>query len=159
VKLKTYPRHRLDVVLWPLLRLLWEPFSKKQSHWWHWRPYEGTVPENFREYMEGDGTARPRKGILGNLIQTNFGWKKVAILGHSNHYGHPILYQLGFTSTENGVRKKELCTVVLNDYCAALLGPSPTEFFAVSYPEGNPIPIDLVVVSRKDHLPRNVVLL
>ncbi len=157
MKLRTHPRHWLDFTLWPLLRLFWEPFSKKRSHFWHWQPFDRSAPENFRERVDRDGCARERAGLLANLFQTNFGWRSVAILCPAVRNGNA--YQLGFISREGNAHKRELCAIVLDGPCAALVGPHEVEFFAVAYPGGEPIPLELVRRTVKARLPEDIPLL
>lgn len=155
--LEAHPRHILDVVLWPILRVLWEPFSRKQSHFWHWKPFEGSIPEPFQEYVDPDKGARPVDGWWTEFWNTNFGWKKVVIFRPANPAKK---YHLGFMRREgNGVARKEICTCVLDGACAAAVSPYNTKYFAVEYPHGPAIPLDLVRVTVRHMLEEDVPLL
>jgi len=133
------------------LWVLWEPLSRKQSHGWQWLEYDRSIPENFREGVDPDRNAKPRRGWWSNFWQTNFGWKKVAIF-------RPVCpvparsYRLGLISKEGEVRKRQICTCIVEGYCAALVGPDPVEFFAISYPGDDPILIAWVRMTVKSQL-------
>jgi hypothetical protein len=136
---KAYPRHWLDFVLWPFLRIVWEPFSKKQSHWWHWRPYAGDIPEKcFTDFVSNSDAKSGNHG-LASLWQRNFGWKTVVMVrvdgGTENSE-----YLFGFEINEH----REICSMVLRNFGAGMLvGPDPVRFFAISCADKKPVSLKI----------------
>ncbi|TSC55342.1 MAG: hypothetical protein G01um101418_974 [Parcubacteria group bacterium Gr01-1014_18] len=121
---KTNPVHFLDLVLWPLLQLLWEPFSRKNSHFWHWRAFRGEVSGQVK--IQGSPASRPRKSLWDYLWQTNFSWDNCIVF--KPRYDFP--YRIGYRSLGEG--KTEMCSVILRGESAALIGGGDVEFFMVS---------------------------
>lgn len=163
--METSPRHWMDVVFWPLLMAFWEPFTRKRSHWWHWKPYHGQLVHAKR--IARDLDAAPRRGSwFSNFYQTNFGWRTAVILEPRHYCGK---YHIGFQSNERKLVEDDLimdselhleyCTVVLSGRSAALVGPDPVLFFAISYPEGRFLELKTPVVTQKWKLPLDVVLI
>lgn len=149
-KLFTEPQHFLDRFLWPLLRLIWEPFSKKRSHWWHWRDSDSIAIQTCLEFR-GNSLANSRSGFWNNLWQTNFGWKSALII-------KPELstkYKIGFFNHKGA----KICSIIMDGEIALLEGPDPVNFFAFSYPENEPIGLEIVKnnVPKKD-IPKNIYL-
>ena len=137
MKLTTSPKHWLDYVLWPLLRLVWEPFSLKRSHFWHWRDYPVHYQLSNTVGFSGSPDARPIRGWFSNLWQTNFGWKLAATLeGPAG-----MDYHLGFETVENGKTVQKICSIVLRGKCAALIGSADVRFFMVSVNGKTSVPI------------------
>ena len=157
MKLTTNPEHWLDAVLWPVLRLLWEPFFKKRSHFWHWRTYEKQYA--YWITAKGDPSAKSRQSRLGQFWQTNFGWEKVVILQPKGNYAR-YDYRIGFSSVESGQKVKQLCSIVLYGRCAVLVGPDNVSFFAVKeYCDDSFIPLEVIDVAEKKKLPRGITLI
>jgi hypothetical protein len=155
MQFKTYPKQFEDVIFWPIIRAVWEPFSLKRSHWWHWINYD-KVPSGAMSLPQ-DANAKPRHAsIWHNLIQTNFGWKKIAILKPKNYAGN---YRLGFIGHEGNLNKKQICTLVLQGCVGILLSPYSFEFFAESYPERSPLELELVRITTKNNLDENTPLI
>lgn len=114
------PGHILDYLLWPLLQRTWEKWSKKRSHWWHWRSFAGEVVAPL--FVRADITAT--KSVFWG---SNFHWQEVVILQPLPEHAHRY-YQVGFRS--GGVT--QLCSLVVDGPVAMLLGPRTVEFFAVT---------------------------
>jgi len=145
-----------DFIVWPFLRIFWEPFSGKRSHWWHWQMYFGVILPSF------DIPRNPEAGERAlwtfspsNLRQTNFEWKWTVVMQPVDYAGQ---YQVGFIAQEGAHYKQELCALVLEGMSAGLIGPYDLTFFAVSYPEGTPIRIQVVNIVRKDELTKDITL-
>jgi len=151
-KLFTEPQHFLDRFLWPLLRLIWEPFSKKRSHWWHWKNTNLIYAEkNSTLTIKGNPSAGSRSGFWRNLWQTNFGWKSALII-------KPKLstkYKVGFFDH----KEAKICSIIMDGEIALLEGSDPVNFFAFSYPENEPIQLEIVKnnILKKD-IPKNIYL-
>lgn len=154
--ISSYPTHVLDYLLWPVLRLVWEPLSKKRSHFWHWAPFKQSVPDSYYARVDPDLRARPRDGWWSTFWNTNFGWRKVAVLRSPFPKRR---YRIGFVSREGGVAKREVCACVVKGNCAVLIVPHRVEFFAVEHPGGHPIPLDLARVTVKSLLEEEIPLL
>ncbi len=122
---QTSPPHIFDKIFWPVIKAVWEPFSLKRSHWWHWLPY-GQQPSYLLK-IPADHNAAPRHSAWHNLIQTNFGWSKVAVTKPKNYFG---LYRWGFKSREGAKNKLEVCALILQGPVANLIGPHDMELFA-----------------------------
>lgn len=153
-KLKTYPSHWLDIILWPILKIIWEPFSKKESHFWHWSNYKPRL-DLVIATVYGDHRAGKRNGFISNLIQTNFSWQKIAILKPNTEKE----YQIGFMSDEGDVSKSQVCSIILHGECAALVGPYDVKFFAISYPEAEQIYIPSPKITIKEFLSDKITLI
>jgi hypothetical protein len=152
MQFETHPKQFEDALFWPIIKTVWEPFSLKRSHWWHWINYD-QIPNNLLS-IQPDEDAKPRHaGIRYNLIQTNFGWKKVAVLKPKKYSGK---YQCGFVSQEGSKYKTQLCTVILQGPVAVLLSPYGFNFFAKSYPENNLLDLELIQVTTKYGLDKNI---
>jgi hypothetical protein len=144
-----------DSLLWPVIKIIWESFSLKRVHWWHWHEYKGDLGGFVS--VEGDKSARSRhKSFKDNLLLTNFLWTKCAVVRPKDYDG---LYRRGFRATEGGVVKTELCDVLLSGTHAGLIvGPSDTDFFAVSYPDNIPLDMELLYVTSKYDLAKDIPL-
>ncbi len=152
--MKTKPRHWLDLVFWPTLKLVWEPFSLKKSHWWHWLPYEGVLPNH--EYcltVGGDPKAKKADDFWPNFYERNFGWQKVALLHVYDDKGRLAEdYHLGYSLGA----KKEICSLLLSHGVGALLGPEPTTFFAIDQ-DGLPLQVQLYCYTSRINLKNSVI--
>lgn len=159
---KTQPDQVLYSILWFLLKLLWEPFSLKRSHWWHWQKVN--LGRDIKPLIvEGDKTSLDRNTAWRNFWQTNFGWQKVAVLEVANcvwcHEGQfYVPFQIGWGEV-NGKSKKqlEICSIVhLEPILGLLLGPSDVNFFAFDL-EGRPVELRLLkVITKKQTLKENI---
>ena len=146
--------HLLDYTLGLLLRFFWEPFALKRSHFWHWHSINKSIVSTLD--IEPDQMAEIRSGLLSQLLQTNFRWKKVSIIKPKNYTGE---YQIGFLANENGIIKNELCDIIVKNKIGVLLGPYKTNFFAISYPAKKPIDLIEVETTVKDKLASEILLL
>lgn len=133
-----------DYTLWPLLKIFWEPFSKKRSHFWHWQVYNGPIDLNpskgYCAVVEKDPLVKNRRSFWANLWQTNFGWKRVALLCHTEP--RPLRFHLGFYNSDK--QQKEICWLILTGYTAVLKGNEDTIFFAVDADTLKQLPLDIV---------------
>lgn len=162
-------------VIWFLLKLLWEPFSLKRSHWWHWQLRD--LPENAKKLtVKGDGVSEERNSFWSNFWQSNFGWQKVVILAptksqkikglefHVDSFCYvqenigPFLF--GWNQDGNKKfqdNKFEICTIVQNipPRFGVLVGPRDANFFAFDL-EGNPLElVDCGTVTKEEALQRS----
>jgi len=120
---KTKPKHWLDFIFWPILKICWEPFSKKRSHFWHWLEYPN-IPQKTLT-IRGIKKEKPREGFWPNFWQTNFGWKNVVVIEpHTKG-----LYNIGLWDKTFG--RKQLCSCLCKGRIGLLIGPSDVEFFAL----------------------------
>jgi hypothetical protein len=140
-----------DFLLTPILRITIEPLSKKISHFWNWRPYNG----NLRAvYVPGNRIAKDRSTLWRRFWQSNFAWKTVIILEPENYTGE---WHLGYSARGEGWAKKEWCTVILCGKVAALVGPEDVSFFGIDNRK-NPIQIRVVEWTIKEQLPDSIPL-
>lgn len=167
LELKTRPRHLFDFTIWWLIRFIWEPFSGKRSHWWHWRDFYSIRHDlslllPYAQEFEGSKKAGRRFGFWRNLFQTNFGWQQVIVFRPLINGTIPYegTYQIGFKAIEENMLVAKMCTLVLQDFTAVLRGPYKTSFFAVTYPGGTPLSLHIEAeLSSKDELLKNVLLI
>jgi hypothetical protein len=143
------PYHWLDFTPLPiLLKIFWEPFSKKKSHWWHWRKFDQSKVRHELN-VEGYSDAQPRDTVIQNLVQTNFKWQHVLILEPDTD-GLNKYYQIGFLEPKSGICQK--CSLVLKGLTAVLVGPNDVLFFAVSLKSGKCIQLKIVGITIKNKL-------
>jgi hypothetical protein len=154
-KWRTSPTHWLDWTLWPLLRLVWEPFSRKRTHWWQWRTYTGQI--EYPLVVQGHPDETNRSSWWNNFYQTNFGWKYVVILRPEDYSG---VWHIGFSAEQMNGRLTQYCTVLFNgqDQVAPLVGPFDTTFFAFTK-EGKPIKLLKIKETTKSALPKSISLI
>lgn len=139
-------------ILRPILRTTIEPWSKKRSHWWDWRPYSPqlTAPVS----VSSDYKARERIGLWRRFWLTNFEWQTVVILEPVDHEGP---WHLGYAIRGFSYHPQEWCAVVLNGQAAALVGPYVTHFFGLDT-ELRPVRIRVVRRTTKKDLPASIPL-
>ena len=123
----TYPKNWKDKWVWPLIKIVWEPFMLKHSHWWHWLPYKDSVLQSIT--VQGNPKFKSRTTLWDEFFQTNIAWHKAVLLQPKDYMG---LYRLGFRSVSE--QKNEICSILLKGKAAALVGSQNLEFFAISYP-------------------------
>lgn len=147
--MKTYPKHIFDYLLWPIIKLVWEPFSLKRSHWWHWKKFLYTQRGRLiTSKVIGNKKAKNRDTFWSNLIQTNFGWNETAVI---EPIAYTDKYQLGFFETDKyGKKFPQTCTLVLRGKIAILRGPKDIEVYAFTYPEHRPLVVKVI-----NELPKN----
>lgn len=137
MKLTTSPKHCLDFVLWPVLKIVWEPFSLKHSCFWHWSDYPLHYQLSNTVEFSGSPNAKPCKGPFSTLWQTSFGWKLTAVFeGPAG-----MDYHLGFETVKNGKTVRKTCSIVLRGKCAASVGDGDVRFFMVSVDGKTSVPI------------------
>jgi len=147
---KTKPKHWLDFALEPLLKIFWEPFSKKQSHFWRWKRYSGYIENTLT--IRGIASEKPRNSFWSNFWQSNFGWKNVVIIKPETKK----FYQIGFF--DKVTNDKKLCSCLVKGDVGLLAGSNDVEFFAIDE-DGNFCEIALLKYSNKHLLPKNIPLL
>ncbi len=152
-KLHTRPVQILDLFFWPVLRVFWEPFSRKNSHWWHWVDYHGEIisPLIVKAPTEVAGE-KSRQTRWDNFYQTNFGWQTAVVVEPVDHKG---FYRLGFVSKSEG--RQQYCAILLTGSAAALVASEEVKFFALDY-FGCQVPLKVVRFCPKSKLDKNIVL-
>ncbi len=153
--METYPKHIFDNVFWPVLQVIWEPFSKKRSHWWHWQ--ETPLLPNLLDaglIVPGYSGSKIRKNFLSNLWQTNFGWKGVAIISPTDYQGK---YRVGYREFSESGCRSEVCSIVLSDKVAVLRGPKNVVYFALSYPDNQILSLSLSICTLKSRVTSNII--
>jgi hypothetical protein len=147
--MKTEPKHIFDFLLWPILKLIWEPFSLKRAHWWHWLTYAKEIPDHsYTVTVPGDKTAKRADRGWPNFYERNFGWQTTALLFVHDDKGQLAEdYHLGFRCGN----KTETCSILLSHGIAALIGPDDTIFFAVGK-DGQPLKVSLYLSTKKRNL-------
>ena len=149
-------RNWKDYIVWPILKIFWEPWSGKKSHWWHWTPYKGLPIISFMVSKDSDAGERALWTFApSNLWRTNFAWKKVAVMEPADNYQG--CYQVGFIADE-ATHKQELCALILQGKSAGLVGAYDDKFFAITYPGGEPLPLKLERVIEKKFLTNDITL-
>lgn len=143
-----------DVLFWPVLRLVWEPFSRKNSHFWQWEHYN---PPSFVKphFLQPESGAIARTDLWSNLYQTNFIWQKVAIITPDNK---ETPFRVGYVNG-SGQEGGRLCTIVLTQPFAILCDPQGIGVFVLDESLGRQIPLKHVLYSEKWKLPRGMLLL
>ncbi|PIR41126.1 MAG: hypothetical protein COV31_03225 [Candidatus Yanofskybacteria bacterium CG10_big_fil_rev_8_21_14_0_10_46_23] len=167
---KTNPNHWLDWVLWPILRLLLEPFTEKQSHGWHWRDFglEHRLPTRGAIKVLKDPKAKPRGGpwSWSNFFQTNFGWQKVVVL-RRRFSASPVPfefdshYRMGYELAQDGrVTHRQLCSCLIptNSSVALLIGDGDVQFFGFR-PDWGLVDLYLVEITTKSKLDPDIPLI
>jgi hypothetical protein len=149
---QTSPTSWLDWTLWPLLRVVWEPFSKKRSHWWHWLTYARQIQDPV--VVQGHPNAMDRSSPWQDFFQTNFGWKDVVVVKPVNYKG---LWHIGFSNQQKNGKVTQYCSILFNEQekVAPLVGPTDTTFFAFT-PEWIPIKLEVLQETTKDELPAEI---
>ena len=149
----------LDILLAPLLRLIWEPLSMKRSHWFNWE--KAAASHTLRELkgycliVPGNGWAHGWRTPFGRFWQLNFGWKRVAIVRLKSHYDRES-YQIGFIPP-SGI--PEVCSLVVTGSVALLIGPEATNFFARDPHSLGMRELEFVGEAEKQKLPKGIPLL
>lgn len=144
--LGTQPRHIFDRLLWPILKRTWEKKSRKNSHWWHWRQYNGTVKHFL--YMRADKSA-----TYDVFFGSNFLWQEVVVLSLIPTQAH-YDYKVGFCEGTT----RQICSVVVHGEVALLLGPRSVKFFAVSK-YGEPLVLQTIKMAKRRNLNPHIPLL
>jgi len=156
----TRPVHLFDFILWWIIKLLWEPFSLKRSHWWHWviKP----LPPNCRPLtVNGGGDDLERNTKWRNFWLTNFGWRKVVLITPCiiNENGFMFwyngYYQIGWNQSDNPKFKAnefERCAIIQQGIIGLLVGPGAVNFFAHDL-SGNPLKLAFCQLSDRGEDP------
>jgi len=154
--IETRPKHILDWLLWPILRLIWEPVSRKQAHWWHWRKYYFVHIEMIE--VAGDPMVKPRNNIWNNFWQSNFAWHEVVVFKVVNQDGSDYIgtYQIGFYSKTE--KRRQLCSILLTGQCACLLGHFSTNFFVIA-DQNRRASLKIIKITKKECLESNILLI
>jgi hypothetical protein len=158
----TRPVHLFDFILWWIIKLLWEPFSLKRSHGWHWiiRPLPFPVIRPL--IVNGSGDDLERDTRWRKFYLTNFGWRRVVLIvpqvikenGVMSEYtGY---YQIGWNQLDNPKFKDnefEMCTIIQHGIIGLLVGPGITNFFAHDL-SGHPLELMFCQLSDRGKAPR-----
>ncbi|MEI6379116.1 MAG: hypothetical protein WCO55_05640 [Candidatus Falkowbacteria bacterium] len=146
-----------DYTLKPLLVIFWEPFSKKRSHFWNWQRFSGIT--RCSQYVAGDKNAKDRRSIWRNLIQSNFGWKKVVYFDALDLEGFPyhLDYHVGFFNCDK--RQYEICWLKVRGKVAVLRGNQNIDFFAIKAADGQPLKLRFAGNGDKRSLAKDCILI
>jgi hypothetical protein len=154
----TKPWHPFDIILWPTLRLLLEPVSVKQSHFWHWRRYHQEIDEGNLILVPGLANLPPASNCWQSFLATNFLWPKVAIFHLRGQFDPRSGYQIGYLDKKTN--KRELCSIVIKkSRCACLVGQHNAYFFIIDQSTGRLIQPKEIDFSYRKSLPREIPLI
>lgn len=148
VPLPTQPVSWLDWVAWPVLRVIWEPFSYKRSHWWHWR---NTARPNEWLPIVGDPLANSQTDAWSIFYNTNFAWQTWVELAPVGYQGS---WQVGYTVGST----TQVCAIVLTKTCRVLIGNGDVGYFGITL-QGKPVQLRQVRRSTGRAVMRQVPLL
>lgn len=157
--LPTSPRVWQDNLLWPILAKVFEPFSRKNAHWWHY--YNAPMPEHWipRLSLTEDRDAINRYGNLWNMFwATNFGDPNVVVLGPA-FQPLPYHYQIGYVARVNNRLVVQRCSIVLNSLFGFILTDHPVGVWAESWPEREPIRLRVSHYTTRKQLAAHIPLL
>lgn len=148
--LKTSKFHIESIIFWPFIFLFWEPFSGKRSHWWNWSKFnrkldKGVVVKGIKRY-------HPTNNLWHCLIELNFRWKDLVILDPKDYKGE---YQIVYEGND----KYEICSVILKGKTACLVSPKDSIFYAITYPEGKEIQLEISGYAKKNKLDRDILFI
>lgn len=149
-----------DRLLWPILKIFWEPFSKKRSHWWHWKVFWGGQSEEKHVTVAGKNV-KSRDTFWSMLIQTNFVWKNVVILKpDGDKIKNVNFYQIGYIENRAEIEHIEICSILipLEQEVGLLIGPNEVTFFAINADNHQQISLKIIGETTKSEL-ENVLLL
>ena len=147
---KTTKFHIEDYLFLPLIKLFWEPFSGKRSHWWNWSNTKNTFSKSV--HIEGEKSLHPLNNLWNVLVELNFRWNKLVILQPVNYRGE---YQLAYSNS----KYKEICSIVLEDQVACLINHEDTKYSGFSYPKGKEIQLRIVGYTYKKKLQKDILFL
>lgn len=158
----TRPVHLFDFALWWIIKLLWEPFSLKRSHWWHWVTRVFPSNDNKPLAANGSGDDLERNTKWRKFWLTNFGWQKVVLIvpcitrdnGVMSEYAG--YYQVGWNQSDNPKFKAnefEMCTIIQHGIIGLLVGPGDVNFFAHDL-SGHPLQLVFCQLSDRGKAPR-----
>lgn len=116
--MKTEPKHFLDLTLGLILKIFLEPFSRKKSHFWHWRDYSAYRQDilNSGKFLSFPADHKAGKKTLIRLV---------AIRTPSAYWAKD--YRVGYICGE----RCKLCSLILNEPVCLLLSDQEIKFFAV----------------------------
>ncbi|MFA6995432.1 MAG: hypothetical protein WC249_03445 [Patescibacteria group bacterium] len=149
-----------DRLLWPILKIFWEPFSKKRSHWWHWKTFWGGQSPERHVTVIGKNV-KNRDTFWTMLTQTNFVWKNVVILkpvGDEIKDAH--FYQVGYIENREKIEHIEICSILIpiGQAVGLLVGPNDITFFAINANNRQQISLKIINETTKNKL-KNILLL
>jgi hypothetical protein len=155
--MKNLLSYLLYIFLFPIIKIIWEPISKKRSHWLHWKNINMGLYLDDTVSVFPDLKAQPRQNAWSMFWQTNFFWKKVAIVKPTDDCHTLNKYRIGIMCEYN--ENVQICTIPISkdNSVALLVGDKPLIAFALDH-DGNQIPLKLVKISDKYHLPKGVKL-
>ena len=130
--------------LWFLIKAVWEPFSRKRSHFFMWDKKTLT-----KEHLEkcppltilGNPLAEARGDPWSNFQLTNFGWKQTVKI-RPDPKEKAIDYVVAFTREYDGVTMYSM--LVMRGSSALLLGPEDINIYGLT--PGTHEPVKLMIV-------------
>lgn len=128
-----HPEHALDRLLAPPLRVLWEPFSRKNSHFWNYFDCEWPILEHEPLEVMPDENARERYVNRWSMFwATNFADPKVVVIEPVDHSER---YQIGYFSQVGHLQKTVIqrCSVILSGQFGLLLTNRTVYVWAESF--------------------------
>lgn len=129
---------------WFLLKVTWEIFSLKRSHFFTWikdsHDSQEILSSGVTNQVPPNLKARTRSSGWKNFWLTNFGWQRVAIVRPKDKGIKK--YQVGIIREYDG--KVMFCSLVVMGRCALLQAPQPVKIFGISYPEKKLIKLEVV---------------
>lgn len=137
------------------LKIFWEPFSKKRSHWWNWKTLHRDIYLPHCARMAGNRDAKNGNSKFSNFFQTNFVWKRVVIM---TPWDRRIPFKIGFISRIE--REKKICDIrnKPGQLIGVLVGPDDVEFFALDS-QGGQLELRVIEFTTKNDLPSGTMLL
>jgi len=147
--LKTSKLHIEAILFLPLIMLLWEPFSKKRSHWWNWSKYNNEIGKGV--LVKAEKNNHPLTNVWHLIVELNFRWKKLVIFEPENYKGE---YQIVYGNNE-----KEICSVILKGKVACLVPSSDTVFTAMKYPNGEELQLKIIGYTDKYNLEKDILFI
>lgn len=155
-RLRSSPVHWLDFWFWPVLRATWEPFSRKNSHFWHYYDSE-SQHHPTPLVLEADPFALNRYSNGFSMFwATNFGDPTIVVVEADDHDG---LMQIAYKTTVGGKTISQRCAVVVEKRFALIMSCVPIMLFAYSYPDYSPVNLRLLEIKKRKELPLEIPLL
>lgn len=150
---KTKPFNILNYILWPIIQLLWESFSIKHAHFWHWMKYEKQISK-FAVINRENVNEKEIKNRWDVFFQLNLKWNSCVILKPKESIEE---FRVGY----NYNNKQELSSIILrpNETFGMLIGPGESKFFALSLENDLEIELEIIGFDNKKNLRKNKITL
>ncbi len=132
-----------------------EPFTKKQSHSWHWQNYPRMIGTTVT--VPGDPTAKPVTGLWSKFWNYNFGWKKVALIEPAIKGPYRVGFRMRIYNQDTKIYEevRKICNVTIYaPVCALLVGDRAVEFFAINRISDRPVELKSVKIDLRKNLGR-----